>query len=134
MKTFLILSLIVLSSVSAHAELRTIGVLVTRDANSKVHVTISSDVTKEQKKDITVEQAANLLRDAQGWGSSVMVGLVAHGVPLQEYLPLLKAVSENGILDLAFVEGAKPTFIDDNIKKSIEQAGGGQPAPRPDSK
>ena len=66
MKPFLILSLIFLSAISTHAELRTIGVLVTYDANSKVHVTISSDVAKEQKKDITMEQAAKVLRDAEG--------------------------------------------------------------------
>ncbi len=122
MKTFLILSLMVLWSTSVHAELRIIGVRVTRDADSKVQVAISSDVAKEQKKNISVEQAAIVLRDAKGAGSSVMVGIVAHRIPLQDYLPLMKAISENMILELAFVEGAKPTFINENIKKSIEQA------------
>lgn len=122
MKTFLILSLMVLWSASVHAELRIIGVRVTRDADSKVQVAISSDVAKEQMKNITVEQAAIVLRDTKGAGSSVMVGIVAHGIPLQEYLPLMKAISENIILELAFVEGSKPTFINENIKKSIEQA------------
>lgn len=122
MKTFLILGLMVLWSAAAHAELRAIGVRVTRDADSKVHVAISSDVANEQQKDVTVEQAAIVLRDAKGWRSSVMVGIVAHGVPLQDYLPLLKAVAENGILELAFIEGAKPSFINENIKKSIERS------------
>ena len=120
MKTVLLFSLIFLCSVSAQAELRIIGVQVTRDAESKVHLSISSDVAKEQKKGVTIEQAVIILREAEGWGSSVMVGIVAHRVPLKDYLPLLKAISENPILELAFVEGAKPTFINENIKKSIE--------------
>jgi hypothetical protein len=120
MKSLLILGLILLGSLSVRAELRIIGVRVTREVNSKVHVSITSDVEKEKKRDITVEQAAGILRDAKGSGSSVVVGLVAHGVPLQDYLPLLKAISENAWLDLSFVEGRKPNFINDNIKKGIE--------------
>ncbi|MFM7180997.1 MAG: hypothetical protein ACKO2G_05990 [Verrucomicrobiales bacterium] len=121
MKMPLILSLIFLWASAAQAELRVIGVLVTRDANSKVHVSIASDVAKEKKKDIGVDEAAGILRDAQGWGSSVAVGIVVHEVPLQDYLPLLKAISESKWLELAFIEGQKPDFINDNIKKSIEQ-------------
>lgn len=45
--------MIVLWSASAHAELRMIGVRVTRDTNSKVHVSIASDEAKEKKDDIT---------------------------------------------------------------------------------
>ena len=122
MKALLILGLNVLLLACANAELGTIGVRVTRDADSKVHVAISTDFPKAQRKDITVEQAAVVLRDSKGGGSSVLVGIVAHGIPLQDYLPLLKAVSENPILELAFVEGTRPTFVNDNIKKRIEQA------------
>jgi len=35
---------------------------------------------------------------------------------------------------MPFVEGAKSTFINETIKKSIEQYGGGQPATRHDAK
>lgn len=127
MKTPLILSLMLLWCVCAHAESRTIGVRVTRDAESKVQVAITSDVEKEKKQDITVEQAAAVLRDAQGWGSSVWVGIVAHGVPLQDYLPLLKAIADNVWLDLVFVDGQKPDFIADNIRKNIESNGAQSP-------
>jgi hypothetical protein len=50
----------------------------------------------------------------------VVVGIVAHGVSLQDYLPLLKAIAENSWLDLSFVEGRDPNFINENIKKLIE--------------
>ena len=68
-----------------------------------------------------IKTAARILKEAQGWGSSVIVGVVAHGVPLSEYLPLLESVSRNGWTELAFVEGRKPGFIDDNIRRLVRQ-------------
>lgn len=124
MKTILILGLIFLCSASAHAEFRIIGVRVTRDTNSKVHVSIASDEAKEKRNDITIDEAATILREAEGWGSSVIVGIFAHDAPLQDYLPLLKAISDNAWLELAFVEGPKANFINDKLKKSIEQRTG----------
>jgi hypothetical protein len=123
MKTALILSLVLLWCVFAQAETRTIGVRVTRDADSKAHVSITSDVEKEKKKDISVEQAAAVLQEAQGWGSSVWVGIVAHGVPLRDYLLLLKAIADNVWLELVFIDGQKPAFIGENIRKNIENNG-----------
>ena len=125
MKKLLILCLFLLGQITVHAEIRIIGVRVTRDAESKVYVSISSEVDTENKKDITVKQASDILRDAKGRGSSVMLGIVAHDVPLQDYLPLLKVISENAWLNLAFIEGQKPDPINDNIKKSIEQDASG---------
>ena len=133
-KTSFILGLILLWSVTAHAEIRVIGVRLTRDADSKVYASISSDVGKERKKDITVEQAAGILRSVRRSGSSILVGIVAHDVPLQAYLPLLKEISDNQLLELVFVERQEFGFINKNIKKIIEQDSADQPATAPESK
>ena len=98
------------------------------------NVVISSEVGKERKKDITVEQAAGILRDVRRSGSSILVGIVAHGVPLQAYLPLLKEISDNQLLELVFVERQEFGFINKNIKKIIEQDSADQPATAPESK
>jgi hypothetical protein len=127
MRKLLALALFLLFSTPSHAELRIIGVRVTKNADFKPRVSIHSDVDKEDKRDLKVEDASKIMREAQGWGSSVMVGVVAHDVPVREYLPLLSAISENAWLDLAFVEGEKPNFIFDNIKKKIEADAGAKP-------
>ena len=129
MKTLLLVGLNVLWLACARAELGVIGARVTRDADGKVHVAISSSDADEQRKDVTIEEAAAILRNAKWGGSSVLVGIVAHGIPVQDYLPLLNAVSENWVLDLAFVEGVRPSFVNDNIKKGIEQNTPAQAAP-----
>ena len=110
---------LIVSAESSHAETRIIGVKVTKAKDSRPRVAIYSDVKSENKPDLTIDQAANTLQDAKGWGSRVIVGIEAHDVPLNDYLPLLKAVSENGSLGLAYVEGRKPGFIHENIKKWI---------------
>ena len=132
MKTYILIVLtLFVAQFHAHAELRIIGVQVTKAQNSEARVSIASDEAKEKKKDITVAEAVKILRDAKGWDSSVMVGIEAHAIPLQDYLPLLRAISENPWLDLSFVEGCKPDFINKNIKKSIKQVGADQPATVP---
>lgn len=79
-----------------------------------------------------MDEAAKVLQQAKGWGSAVEVGIVAHRIPLQDYLPLLKSISENPWLRLSFVEGRPLDSMTANIKKSIE-AGAGQLAPRSES-
>ncbi len=105
----------------SRAETRIIAVRVTRSEQAKPRVAISSDEKHENRRDLTIEAAAAILKAAEGWGSKVYVGIEAHDVPLQDCLPLLKAVAENVWLDLAFVEGSKPTYIHDNIRKRIER-------------
>jgi hypothetical protein len=103
------------------AELRIIAVQVVNVEKAKPKVAIYSDVKAENKRDLSIDEAAKILKNAEGWQSSVIVGIQAHDVPLAEYLPLLKAVAENSWLDLAFVEGRKPNFLFDNLKKRMTQ-------------
>jgi hypothetical protein len=72
-------------------------------------------------------EAAKILKSAEGWGSAVIVGIQARDVPLADYLPLLEAISKNHWLDLAFVEGRLPDFINDNLKKQMERDKAGNP-------
>jgi hypothetical protein len=108
-------------SVQCYAESRILGVRVVKEANSKVRVSIYSDVKQEDQRNLTVEDAAALLRKVNGGESSVFVGIEAHRVPLADYMPLVKAISENFWLDLTFIEGRKPDFIFDNIKQSMKK-------------
>ena len=103
------------------AELRIIAVKVVRVEKAKPKVTIYSEVKGESKRDLSIDEAVKILADAEGWGSTVIIGIQAHDVPLADYLPLLKAISENVWLDLAFVEGRRPNFVNDNIKKWLER-------------
>jgi hypothetical protein len=134
MRTVLVVTLALLWTASCFGETRIIGVEVQKGTDAKTHVTISSDVKEENKANLTTEQAQAILKKAQGWGSTVYVGVQAHGVSARDYLPLLQTIAENPWLELVFVEGRNPDFITDNIKRRIEQAGGGErqsPPPKP---
>jgi hypothetical protein len=109
---------------TSQAELRVIGVLVTKDKQSTTRVSIYSDVKEEIKSNVSVKDAIPVLRDAKGWGSSVKVGLVVRDVQPADYLPLITEISKNSELELAFLEGEKPDFIHDNIRKLIVAANG----------
>ena len=129
MKTIIAIGVVLLGSTSCLAETRIIGVHVQRAADATIRVSISSGVKEEHKADLTVKQARAILKNAKGAGSTVFVGVVAHGVGIREYLPILKTISENLWLDIVFVEGRKRDFIHDNIRKYIEQT---HPAKRPE--
>ena len=103
------------------AETRIIAVKVTLVEKAAPKVDVYSDVKSEDKRGLSVDDAAGILKDAEGWESKVVVGIEAHGIPLQDYMPLLTAVSKNGWLELAFVEGRPPSFLFDNLKKRIRQ-------------
>ena len=120
MKTTLIVAVVLLWSTHCIAETRIIAVQITRATNAEIRVSIHSDEKEENKTDLTIEQANTILQNAKGWGSTVLVGVIAHDVPLREYLPLLKTISENVWFQLALVEGEGPDFIRENIRKMIE--------------
>lgn len=115
-----LLSVSLLVPAACRAETRIIGVLVTR-AQNKTQVSVFSDVAKENVRHVTVPAAAKVLKGAEGWGSSVIVGVQAHAVPLGEYLPVLDALSKNAWTELAFVEGRPPSFLDTNIRRKIAE-------------
>ena len=102
-RSFLFICLAVFLPAMALAESRSIGIEVTRSEDESVKVTIHSSVESEEKADITVADAAKILKEATGWGSGVLVAIVVDNVDLQDYFPLLQAVNENSWLFLELV-------------------------------
>ena len=98
------LLLSVLLPAIAHAEMRSIAIEVSRGTNNITQVSIHSAVEKEKKMDISVADAASILKDATGWGSSVMVVIVTDGTDLQNYISLLTIISKNPWLDLVGIK------------------------------
>jgi hypothetical protein len=98
---------------SAIAESRGVAIVLTRDKDKITKVSIHSDVKEEKKTDIPLDEAVKIVVKMEGWGSSVMVCMVANqtvglgqsdGVPpLGEVLKLLKAIEENRWLKLDYL-------------------------------
>lgn len=92
---------------NAHGEIRGIDVDISREENKKVIVSIKSAVGDENQSELTVNEAAKILEDAKGWGSSVIVSFHVLGVSVDRYLPLIQAVSENPWLNLSSINGQR---------------------------
>jgi len=120
MKICSLLLLLCALPVLGHAESRSIGIRIDLDAKNDPRISIYSDGKKEDRRDLTMEKAEKILREAKGSGSSIFVGIIAHNVPVSKYLNLLKVISENAWLKLVFVEGKEPSLIGDNIKRRME--------------
>ena len=125
-KIFIALFCIILPCI-ANAEARAIALRITRGTNQMASVTIYSEVQSEKQTNITVEVAANILKEARGWGSLVGVAILTDGVDLREYMPIVQAIADNAWLGLVTI---RPTQgMGDHILKyfGIEQAGPGYP-------
>ena len=88
----------------ARAELRTIAVEVFQAEDKTVKVNIHSEAKGESRKAVSVAEAAKILKQAKGWGSSVEVAIVTDGADLSQYMPLVQAIAENTWLDLALLK------------------------------
>ncbi len=88
----------------ARAEFRTIAVEVFLAEDKTVKVNIHSEAKGETCKAVSVAEAAKVLKQARGWGSSVGVAIVTDGAHLSQYFPLVQAIAGNGWLDLALLK------------------------------
>ena len=106
MKTTLIVVLSLISCVSsALAEARSIIVWLDRPQQGPSTATIYSDEKKESRKKIKLADAALILKEAQGWGSSVSVFILSEGaIETRDYIVLLEGMKENGWLHLQSIE------------------------------
>jgi hypothetical protein len=120
MKALCAAAMFIMSISVVFAEITTIGISVTQDNGKPCKVSIYSDFSANNRKNISIEEASEVLLKAPNAGSVVLVGIVANGVPLNLYLPILDAISKNGALQISFVEGDGPEFIRQNIHKMIE--------------
>jgi hypothetical protein len=130
--TLVLLSLFAASSVLA--ETRGVAILLKRDKEKGTLVTIHSDVKEEKQTDIPLPDAVKIVEKIQGWGSSVLVCIVADhnpraglsdGIPeLPELRKLLQAVDENVWLSLVYLRIGDAKGGDDLVKHFIEATGG----------
>ena len=128
----LLLSLLAVSS--AIAETRGVAVILKRDKEKGTLVTIHSDVKEEKKSDISLADAVKIVEKMEGWGSVVMVCIVADqnprlglsdGIPeLSEVQKLLKAVEKNIWLSLVYLRIGDAKGGDDMVKHFIEATSG----------
>ncbi len=115
------LIIVVVAPMECWGETRIIGVHVSKTEDSKTGVSIYSDVKSENQRNISIQDAARILKQAQGWGSVVYVGVVVEGRTLTDYLPLLEEISKNHWLELAFVETTSSELIQQHIKRRIQR-------------
>ena len=109
------------AAMKARAEIHTVGVDISRRADNTVRVSIISGVPDEAKKDVSVPEAAKILRNVKGSGSTVFVGIITRDVIALEYLPILQAIAANGA-DIAFIDGDAVDYMKENIRKGIISA------------
>ena len=101
MKTILaVLCIVGLVPGVALAESRSIALQITKGTNQVVSVSIYSEVQTEKKQNVSVSEAAKILKDAKGWGSMVSVVILTDGADLKEYMPIVQAIVENAWLGL----------------------------------
>jgi len=106
MKTSLTIVLAVIAFVaSAVAESRSILIWLDRPEQGPSTATIYSDVENEKKKKINLADAALILKEAQGWGSTVLVFILSEqSIETNDYIVLLEGMKENGWLQLHSIE------------------------------
>lgn len=119
---------------SVLAETRGVAIVLKRDKEKGTLVTIHSDVKEERKSDIPVADAVKIVEKMQGWGSSVMVCIVADqnpklgladGIPdVVELRKLLKAVEDNVWLSLCYLRIGDAKGGDDLTKHFTEATKG----------
>jgi hypothetical protein len=119
---------------SALAETRGVAIILKRDKEKGTLVTIHSDVKEERKSDIPLADAVKIVEKMQGWGSAVMVCIVADqnpklglsdGIPdVPELRKLLDAVEKNVWLSLCYLRIGDAKGGDDLVKHFIEATNG----------
>ena len=82
------------------AEYRIIAVEVFKARDKTVKVKVHSDVKTENRNNISVKEATQVLKNAKGWGSAVGVAIVSDSVHLSSFVSIVQAVAENPWLDL----------------------------------
>lgn len=115
---------------SALAETRGVAIVLKRDKEKGMLVTIHSDVKEEKQSDIPLDEAVKVVARMKGWGSSVMVCIVADqsprlgladGIPqLPELRKLLEAVDENEWLSLVYLRIGNAKGGDDLVQHFIK--------------
>jgi hypothetical protein len=116
---FTVILALLFSSAVARAESRTVLIQIKKDKGGKTVVAIHSDVRKEQKKAVSVDEAVKVIAGMKGWGS--MVGAYVQwdrSAPRGDVKKLLGAILDNIWLDLHHFGPDVPSVVGDHFLKT----------------
>lgn len=116
-KYLVIMCAILIIPTIAKAEYRSIAIEISRVKDNNIKVSIYSQVKDENKKDISVAEATEILRNAKGWGSGVGVAIITDGAEISKYVELLKAIAENPRLNLEYLKQRREGGMGESILK-----------------
>jgi len=103
-KIFLSIFILVLLPLNAMAESRSIAIEIYQSANNNIELSIYSEEDIENKKDISLEEAIEILENATGWGSIVYVAIIVDGTEINEYISVIQTIAENPWLSLSLLK------------------------------
>src|ERR1041384_5719745 len=110
---------------AAYADMRGIGVELSRSGLGETLVSVTSMVKEENQANINLRDAVTLLRNAKHLLDAIFV--VMHSddaIPIADLLPLFKAMSDNQI-EIAYMQiGRCPTGMDIWNQRQAVQTGG----------
>ena len=103
-KMFLPIFILSLLPLNAMAETRSIAIEIYHSIDNNVELAMYSDVDNENRKNLSIEEAIEILENAIGWGSGVYVAIIVDGVEVYEYIDVIQAIAENAWLSLSLLK------------------------------
>ncbi len=101
---FLSILILALLPLYAMAESRSIAIEIYQSINNNIELSIYSEVDIENKKNISIEEAIEILENATGWGSIVYVAIIVDGTEISEYINVIQTIAENPWLSLSLLK------------------------------
>ena len=101
---FLTIFILALLPLHAMAESRSIAIEVYQSTNNNIELSIYSEVDNENRKNISIDEAIEILENATGWGSIVYVAIIVDGVEIYEYIDVIQTIAENPWLFLSLLK------------------------------
>lgn len=120
MKWIYVLFLVLGLSLNAQAKSYSIALHVFFNDKSMTRVTLYSYGFIEGRKNISVQEAVSVIRNARGGTSVNDIGIKVENVPLKDYLPILTAISENPYLSLIAIKTDVVDWRENIIWKMIQ--------------
>ena len=103
-KMFLPIFILALLPLNAMAETRSIAIEIYHSIDNNVELAMYSDVENENRKNLSIEEAIEILQNATGWGSIVYVAIIVDGTEINEYISVIQTIAENPWLSLSLLK------------------------------
>lgn len=103
-KIFLSIFIIALLPLNAMAESRSIAIEIYQSINNNTEVAMYSEEESENRKNLSLEEAIEILENATGWGSIIYVAIIVDGVEINEYINVIQTIAENPWLSLSLLK------------------------------